>query len=188
MVFMKKNKKETDLWVYVLLLTTLVILTESLKTYTFGIMGVNLTYSIFLLPMAYLLIGIIAKKFDYKKAIAAIAVSAVIFVSFSFMVALFLDGNYILRSISGEFCAYVLSTFTFLTIYVFLLNNTESPQLLVAVSFLFSLVVYYMFYTLMYMQMVVTDTYWAGYILTLIIQFPMCIVLSIVDKKVLRGQ
>lgn len=185
---MKKNKKETDLWVYVLLLTTLVILTESLKTYTFRIMGVDLTYSLFLLPIAYLLIGIIAKKFDYKKAIASIAISAVVFVSFSFVVSLFLNGEYILRSVSGEFCAYVLSSFTFLTIYVFLLNNTESPQLLVAVTILFSLVVYYMFYTLMYMNMVITDTYWAGYILTLIIQFPICICLSIIDKHTPRGQ
>ena len=185
---MKKNKKETDLWVYVLLLTTLVILTESLKTYTFRIFGVDLTYSLILLPLAYLLIGIIAKKFDYKKAIASIAVSGVVFVSFTFILAYFVDTNFILRSISGEFCSYVLSAFTFLTIYVFLLNNTESPQMLVAVTYLFSMIVYYMFYTLIYMNMVVADTYWAGYILTLIIQFPMCIVLSILDNKIPRGQ
>lgn len=185
---MKKNKKETDLWIYVLLLTTLVILTESLKTYSFRIMGVDLTYSLFLLPIAYLLIGIITKKFDYKRAVAAIAISGVIFVSFAFIVAYFIDGRFILRSISGEFCAYVLSSFTFLTIYVFLLNNTESPSVLVSITILFSLIIYYMFYTLMYLNMVVVDSYWAGYILTLIIQFPICIVLSIIDKRVLRGQ
>ena len=138
---MEKKKKETDLWIYVLLLTTLVILTESLKTYTFKIMTVDLTYSIFLLPIAYLLIGIIAKKFDYKKAIASIAVSGVIFVSFTFILAYFVDTNYILRSISGEFCAYILSSFTFLTVYIFLLNNTESPQLLIAINYLFSLMI-----------------------------------------------
>ena len=185
---MKKNKKETDLWVYVLLLTTLVILTESLKTYTFRIFAVDLTYSLLLLPIAYLLIGMIAKKFDYKKAVAAIAISAVVFVSFSFILAYFIDGAFILRSISGEFCSYVLSAFTFLTIYVFLLNNTESPQVLVSITYLFSLVVYYMFYTIIYLNMMMFDTYWVGYILTLIIQFPICIVLSILDNKTSRGQ
>lgn len=185
---MKKKKKETDLWIYVLLLTTLVILTESLKTYTFRIMAVDLTYSLFLLPIAYLLIGIIVKKFDYKKAVASIAVSGVVFVSFTFILAYFVDTNFILRSISGEFCAYILSSFIFLTIYVFLLNNTESPQILIAINYLFSLVVYYMFYTLIYLNMKMLDTYWAGYVLTLIIQFPICLVLSIIDKKVLRGQ
>ena len=185
---MKKNKKENDVWIYVLLLTTLVILTESLKTYTFKVMDVDLTFSIFLLPIAYFLIDLIAKKFDYKRAIAAIAVSAVIFVSFNFIMAYFVESNYILRSISGEFCAYVVSCFINLTIYMFLLNNTETPQILVIFNYVFSLVIYYMFYTLIFLNMIMFDTYWMGYFITLSIQIFICIGLSIVDKKTKRGQ
>lgn len=185
---MKKNKKENDVWIYVLLLTTLLILTESLKTYTFRVMGVDLTFSLFLLPIAYFLIDLIAKKYDYKRAIAAIAVSAVIFTSFSFIMAYFIESNYILRSISGEFCAYVVSSFVNLTIYMFLLNNTETPQILVIFNYIFSLVVYYMFYTLIYLNMIIFDTYWMGYFITLSIQVFICIGLSIVDRKIKRGQ
>lgn len=185
---MKKNKKENDVWIYVLLLTTLLILTESLKTYTFRVMEVDLTFSLFLLPIAYFLIDLIAKKYDYKRAIAAIAVSAVIFTSFSFIMAYFIESNYILRSISGEFCAYVVSSFVNLTIYMFLLNNTETPQVLVLFNYIFSLVVYYMFYTLIYLNMIIFDTYWMGYFITLSIQVFICIGLSIVDRKIKRGQ
>ena len=46
----KKNVKYNDSWMYILLLSTIVILGESLKTYTFNLLGVNLTYVIFLLP------------------------------------------------------------------------------------------------------------------------------------------
>ena len=185
---MKKNKKENDVWIYVLLLTTLLILTESLKTYTFRVMEVDLTFSLFLLPIAYFLIDLIAKKYDYKRAIAAIAVSAVRFTSFSFIMAYFIESNYILRSISGEFCAYVVSSFVNLTIYMFLLNNTETPQILVIFNYIFSLVVYYMFYTLIYLNMIIFDTYWMGYFITLSIQVFICIGLSIVDRKIKRGQ
>lgn len=185
---MIKNKKETDLWVYVLLLTTLLILTESLKTYTFSIFNIDLTYSLFLLPVIYFFIDIIAKKFDYKRAVAAIAVSAVVFVSFSFMVAYFVDGNYILKSLVGEFCAYVVSAFTNLTIYLFLLNNTESPRILVIINYIFSLVVYYMIYTIIYLNMLMFDNYWIGYFITLFIQLFICIGLAILDKKTERGQ
>lgn len=185
---MKKNKKENDVWIYVLLLTTLLILTESLKTYTFRVMKVDLTFSLFLLPIAYFLIDLIAKKYDYKRAIAAIAVSAVIFTSFSFIMAYFIESNYILRSISGEFCAYVVSSFVNLTIYMFLLNNTETPQILVIFNYIFSLVAYYMFYTLIYLNMIIFDTYWMGYFITLSIQVFICIGLSIVDRKIERGQ
>lgn len=185
---MEKKKKETDLWIYVLLLTTLMILTESLKTYTFKVIGLDLTYSLFLLPVAYFLIGIIAKKFDYKKAVAAIAVSAVVFVSFSFILAYFLEGNYILKSLSGEFCAYVVSAFTGLTIYMFLLNNTESPRLHVTLNYLFSLMVYYLIYSIMYFNFVMSDDRWVGYYITLGIQVFICIALALIDKKVQRGQ
>ena len=185
---MKKNKKDTDLWVYVLLLTTLVILIESLKTYTFKVMGCDLTYSLFLLPVTYFLIGVIAKKFDYKKAVAAIAVSGVVFVSYSFIMTYFIENNFILRSISGEFCAYVVSSFVSLTVYMFLLNNTNLPRILVILNYLFSLIVYYWIYTLMYLNMLITTEYWIGYFVTLGIQLFICIGLSIVEKKITRGQ
>lgn len=184
---MKRIKKETDVWVYTLLLTTLVILIVSLKAYTFKAFGVDLTYAIFLLPVVYFLIDIIAKKFDYKRAIAAIAISGVVFTSFSFIVAYFLNGEYILRSISGEFCAYVVSAFVNLTIYVFLLNNTESPRILVTLTYLFSLIVYYMVYTLICLNMVF-DNYWTSYFITLGIQLFICIALAIIDKKVQLGE
>ena len=184
---MKRIKKENDVWVYTLLLTTLTILIESLRVYTFKLFGVELSYSLFLLPVVYFLIDVIAKKFDYKRAVAAIAISSVIFVSFSFIVAYAINGEYILRSLTGEFCAYVLSAFTNLTIYVFLLNNTESPRILVILTYLFSLVVYYMVFTLIYLNLVFND-YWTGYFITLGIQLVICTILSIVDKRVLRGE
>ena len=52
----KKKKKEDlyeDCWMYILLLTTLVIFLESLKTYTFEVAGVDLTYSLLFLPLVY---------------------------------------------------------------------------------------------------------------------------------------
>ena len=42
-------------WVYVLLLSTIVILAHSLKDYTFSFDNVTLTYSIFILPIVYFL-------------------------------------------------------------------------------------------------------------------------------------
>ena len=45
---MKKIKKENDVSMYVVLLTTLLILTESLKTYTFKLFIIVIANSIFL--------------------------------------------------------------------------------------------------------------------------------------------
>ena len=44
----KKSKNNyDDSWMYILLLTTVTILTYSLSSYTFDILGVSLSYSLF---------------------------------------------------------------------------------------------------------------------------------------------
>lgn len=188
---MKKKKKEeiyNDCWMYILLLTTLTILLESLKTYTFKIAGISLTYALLLLPFTYFIVNYIVKKYDYKKGIAAIAVSGVMFVCFSGIMSFAIGERVILSNISGEFCGYVVSQFINLTIYMFLLNNTKSPYILVLLNYMFALIVYYMFYTLIYLNTIILDSFWKGYFITLIIQLVLCIPITIVDKKIKRGR
>lgn len=184
----KKDEIYNDSWLYILLLTTLVILIESLKTYKFTIMGASITYGVFLLPITYLIVNYIAKKYDYKKAIAAIALSGVSFVFFVNIMSFALGERFILSSISGEFCGYVASQFVSLTIYLFLLNNTKSPLVLVFLNYIFSLIVFYMFYTLIYLNMIILDNFWTGYFVTLGIQFIICLPISYLDKSIKRGR
>lgn len=184
----KSDKYYDDSWMYILLLTTLVILLESLKSYMFKISDVYLTYSIFLLPLVYFLANYITKKYDYKKTVVAISVSGVMSVGFVAVMAFALGKQLMLSSLSGQFCGYVISQFVNLIIYSFLLNNTNSPGILVFLTYLFSLIIYYMFYTLIYLNMIILDNFWAGYLLTLAIQFVICIPITIIDKKVKRGR
>ena len=190
---MKKKKTELeiyyeDCWIYVLLLTTLIILLESLKTYTFKIFDINLTFSIFLLPVAYFLSSYILKKYDYKKAITSIAVSGIALVGYVAVMAFALREELFLTNISGEFCAYIISQFINITLYSFLMNNTKKPTILVFLTYMFSLIVYYMFYTLIYLNMIILDTYWKGYFTTLFIQVFICLFLTFIDSKIKRGR
>ena len=56
----KKNisleEKYEDFWIYILLLTTLVIFISSLKSYTFTLLGVELTFAVLFLPFVYLIV------------------------------------------------------------------------------------------------------------------------------------
>ena len=184
----KVQEKYDDSWIFILLLTTLTILLESLKTYTFTIDGVKLTYALLFLPLTYFLVNYIVKKYDYKKAVAAIAISGVMFVCFSAIMAFSIGQRLILTSVSGELCGYVISQFINLTIYVFLLNNTKSPIILIFLNYMFALIVYYMFYTLIYLDMMILDNFWKGYIITLGIQFVICIPTAIYDKNIKKGK
>ncbi len=187
-----KNKKEIeeqyeDCWIYILLLTTLAILIESMKNYKFSIQGSDISYGVLLLPGVYFISNYIMKKYDYKKAIAGVAISGVISVCFVAMISFALGGNMILTNVCGYFFAYVASQFVNLMIYEFLLNNTNSPFILVFLTYLFSIIVYFMIYTLIYLNMVLLDGFWNQYFITIGIEFAICLPITYLDKKIKRG-
>ena len=189
-ITVKKEKEEiyNDSWMYILLLTTLVILLESLKNFSITISGAKITYSIFLLPLVYLLTNYILKKYDYKKAVSAICLSATALVVFVCIMSFALGERFMISSISGDFCGYVASQFVNLTIYNFLLNNTRLHVILIYLNYIFSLIIFYLFYTIMYLEMVIVDSFWTSYFITLAIQIFICLPIAALDKKIKRGR
>ncbi|MBP5679413.1 MAG: hypothetical protein J6X28_06280 [Bacilli bacterium] len=177
-----------DCWIYILLLTTLAILIQSVKNYTFSFQGCNIGYNVFLIPGIYFLSNYICKKYDYKKAIAGIAISGVIFVGFIVTMYFAMGRGLVLSSLVGDFCGYVASQFVNLTIYTFLLNNTRSPYSLIFLTYLFSIVIFYMIYTLLYLNLVILDGYWTKYFITIGIEACLCLPIAYIDKQIKRGR
>lgn len=185
----KKEKEElyNDSWMYILLLTTLLILCESLKTYKFELLGSVLSYSLILLPLIFLITNFITKKYGHRKSVLAISISSAVLVLYITIMSFAIGKTLVLSDVSGGFCGYVVSQLVNLTIYAFLLNNTKSPGLLVYANYMFSLIVFYMFYTLVLLDKIILENFWNGYFTTLLIQGVICIILTIVDKKIKRG-
>ena len=183
----KKKKEPDDSWLYILLLSTVVILGGALKNYTFTIRDTHITFSIFVLPIIYLLTNYITKKYNYTKGVSAICLSTVAFVLFTYGIGYGLGRSVNFLAIGGEVSGYLISQMINLYIYVFLLNNTKQPPVLIYLNYMFSLVIFYMFYTLINLSVLVTSTYWTGYFITLIIQAVECLLVTIVDSKIKRG-
>ena len=174
-------------WVYVLLLSTIVILAQSLKDYTFSFDNITLTYSIFVLPIVYFVTNYITKKYGYTKSIVGISVSGVSLVLFSLIMSFVIGTKFSFYDICGGFCGYVVSQFVNLTIYQFLLVNTNNSFVLIYLTYLFAFVVNYLFYTFIYMNLLVFDNYWISYFTTLIIQGILCFLLTFFDVNIKRG-
>lgn len=174
-------------WVYVLLLSTIVILAQSLKDYTFSFDNVSLTYALFLLPVIYFVTNYITKKYGYTKSIIGISVSGVVLVLFSFIMSFVIGKDFSFYDICGGFCAYVVSQLVNLTIYQYLLVNTSGSFLLIYLTYLFAFVVHYLFYTLIYMDLLVFDNYWISYFSTLILQGMLTFLLVFFDVNIKRG-
>ena len=183
----KNNDKYNDYWMYVLLLSTIVILIQSLNNYEFTLYDVSISYSILLVPITFLCSNFIVKKFDYKKCIAAICISSVVSIIFSAVMAFAVGKTFTLSNFTGEFCAYVVSQFVNLTIYLFLLNNTKGSYVFILINYFFSILIYYLFFTLMYLDSVLIDNFIMRYVFTIIINFIMAIPIALIDMYFKRG-
>ena len=186
--FKKLEEEYNDCWIYMLLLNTLTILIQSVKSYQFSVSNYYISYSMLLLPFTFFLSNYICKKYDYKKAIASIAMSGVVFTSYVIITSYSLGRGIYISNIVGDFFGYVMSQFVNLLIYDFLLHNTESPWFLIFLNYLFSIIIYYMIYTLVYLNLVIQDGYWMKYLITMGFEFIIAFFTSIFDKKIKRGR
>ena len=178
------EEKYEECWIYILLLTTLVIFISSLKSYTFTLLGVELTYAVLFLPLIYFVVNYITKMFDYKKAVAAIAISGVMSICFLAIISFSMGKTLIISRHSAEFCGYVVSQFFNLLLYYYLVNNRRNSLINMFIVNLLSLIIFYLFYTLINLKDLTHSTYWLGYGLTIVIQGIICITLTILDYKI----
>lgn len=187
---MKKDAIYNDSWIFTLLLSTLLILIESVKVYTFSIpkLDVHISYSIILIPLIYLILNYMLKKYSFKQAISAMCLSAVAVLLFIFIMSFTLNQSLSFRVYSGELCAYLLSSILNLVIYNYLMNNTKLPWSLIFINYLCSCTVFHMFYTLIYLESVTTPLFWKEYFITISIELVIVLFLSIIDKIIKRGR
>ena len=137
--------------------------------------------------MIYFVTNYITKKYGYAKSVVSIAMSGLLLVLFSIIMSFVIGKSFNFYDISGEFCGYVVSQFVNLTIYQFLLVNTTGSFILIYLTYMFAFVVFYLFYTLLYMNLLVFDNYWTSYFSTLLLQGIICLLLTFFDVNTKPG-
>ena len=188
----KKMTKEelqemyNDSWIYIMLLSTIVILTESLKNYTF-VLTTKVTYAIFLIPVILLITNYITKKYGFKRSLLAIAISTLSLIAFVAIMYFAIGINFSFSIVSGQVVGYLVCQLVNLFIYCFLLNNTSSPYILVLINYIFALIAFYLAYTVMQANLVIGKDFWGGYFITLVIQLVEIIIITLFDENIKRG-
>lgn len=183
----KTQKKYNDSWMYILLLSTLVILTESLKNFNFNLFKAEITYAIFLIPVIFAITNYITKKYGFRRTLNGIIISAVSMVLFVLIMSFAIGKPMDFGGLLGGLLGYLVSQIVNTTIYKFLLVNTTSPYLLVLLNYIFGYIVFYMVYTIVHLNMIILDTFWISYFIVLAIQIIMSVGLAYIDKKITAG-
>lgn len=183
----KTRKKYNDSWMYILLLSTLVILTESVKTFNFNLFNIELTYAIFLIPIIFAITNYITKKYGFRRTLNGIIISTISVVLFVLLMSFAIGKELELGSLTGSLLGYLISQLVNTMIYKFLLVNTNSPYILVLLNYIFGYIVFYMIYTIVHLDMIILDSFWISYFVVLAIQSIMSVGLALLDKKIFVG-
>ncbi len=190
----RKNKKEAInkevnrlTYAYTFLLSAAVIFILSLKSFTFNILGNHISYAIFMMPFIYFLVELIMKEIGYKPAKIAVLVSTVVVYISSILIDVIFGVKFSILNYFGITFAYFLSQFLNLSIYYYMLDNYKTPLFFVILNMIFCLLINNMLYMLFTSGMVFTDTFWTSYTLVVILQFIICVVLSIIINLVRQG-
>jgi uncharacterized PurR-regulated membrane protein YhhQ (DUF165 family) len=179
----KKKRDYTDNWIFIMLLTTLVILGESLKTYTFNAGSINLTYTIFLVPFMFFIVNYIIKKYGFKEAVMAVIISFVCLLVFVLIMSAVVHRSFNFSDFAGEMIGYLFSQLVNIAVNYFLMYKTKRPFVLVYLTYIFGLVVFYMMYIILSLNSLLVDNFWVSYFATLLIQAAMCLLLTYFDSQ-----
>ncbi len=178
-----KKKEEVDVWVYVLLLTSVTILGWVLGKFDFSIGKASLTIAIFAYPFRYFVANIITKKYGYKETMNAISYSACLLLLFIIVASLLGQRDIDYIPVTGELFGYIVSQMINLTIYFYLLMNTDENKLALLTTYIFVMLVDNLVNMLFASRMIMIDSFWRTYFVTICIQIIISIVLIYFDHK-----
>ena len=183
-----KKKLYDDSWMYILLLTTLIILTESIKGYKFNLLNCSISYSIILIPLIFIISNFITKKYNYKKTLFSISISALCLIGFLLIMCFAIGKEFIISDIIGDVVAYLVAQSLNLILCSFLIYNTKPNVILIFSTYLISLIIFYMTYTIIYLNTMTLDNYWQIYLIAMGIDGMISIPLAIIDKNIKFGR
>ncbi len=186
----KTKKKETiqnDSFIFIMLLATISTLAVALKDYTFSMIGINSTFSIFIIPFILFTSNYITKKYGFKETLYGILISSLIIVTFLVLIKDLTNQRVIVLELLGYFFSYFISMFINLSIYYYIILNFKSNVILIYLNYVFSLIINHLMYLIFLHNMIMTDNFWKSYFVSIIIEMVISIGLVFIDSKIKRG-
>lgn len=186
----KTKKKETiqnDSFIFIMLLATISTLAVALKDYTFSMIGINSTFSIFIIPFILFTSNYITKKYGFKETLYGILISSLIIVTFLVLIKDLTNQRVIVLELLGYFFSYFISMFINLSIYYYIILNFKSNVILIYLNYVFSLIINHLMYLIFLHNMIMTDNFWKSYFVSIIIEMVISIGLVFIDSKIERG-
>lgn len=177
------EQEEVGVWVYILLLTAVTILGWVLSSFKFSIGKASLTIAIFAYPFRYFIANIITKKYGYKETLNAISYSSCLLLLFIIVASILGQQDIDYIPVTGELFGYMVSQMINLSIYYYLLMNTEGNKLTSLATYIFVMLVDNLVSMLFASRMIMVESFWRTYFVTILIQTIISIILIHFDER-----
>ena len=191
---MKKNsvkkkivtEETVGVWVYILLLTAVTILGWVLGSFKFSFGKASLTVAIFAYPFRYFIANIITKKFGYKETFNAISYSACLLLLFAIAANLLSHQELDYVPLTGEILGYIASQVVNLVFYYYLLINTDGNKFALLATYILAMLLDNFISMLFSSRMILADSFWRTYFVTIMSQTIISIVLIFFENKKIK--
>ena len=177
------EQEEVGVWVYIILLTAVTILGWVLSSFKFSIGKASLTIAIFAYPFRYFIANIITKKYGYKETLNAISYSSCLLLLFIIVASILGQQDIDYIPVTGELFGYMVSQMINLSIYYYLLMNTEGNKLTSLATYIFVMLVDNLVSMLFASRMIMVESFWRTYFVTILIQTIISIILIHFDER-----
>jgi len=177
------KKEEIGSWVYILLLTSVTILGWVLGKFDFEIGKTTLTIAIFAYPFRYFIANIITKKYGYKETMNGISYSACLLLLFAIVANLLGQHDVDYVPLTGELFGYMLSQMINLSVYYYLLINTDDNKIPYLTCYILAMLADTLVSMLFASRLVILASFWKTYFVTILIQAIISAFLVYFDDK-----
>ncbi len=181
------KEEQVDSWVYILLLSAVTILAWVLSKFDFTIGKASLTAAIFLYPFRYFVANMITKKYGVKEALNGISYSTCLLLLFIIVASLLGQQEIDYIPITGEVFGCLVSQTINLTLYSYLLKNTDVNKVALFGSYIFAMLVDNLISMLFISRMIMAVDFWRTYFVTIFIEGIIAIVLIWFDHHKVKG-
>ena len=182
-----KKEIENEFLLFTFLLATISVLATSLKSYTFLLFGLNITFSVFVLPCILFISNYITKKEGFKNSLYAVIISTLMVKAFLFLIENLTNQKANVMEILGYSLSNFVSLFINLAIYYYILINLSYKSIMVELNYMFAFILNSFINLLFLNNLAFTNNFWGQFKIAIVIQFIISIVLVCFDRKIERG-
>ena len=180
------REEQVGVWVYVLLLTAVTILGWVLGNFDFSVGKTTLTIAIFAYPFRYFIANIITKKYGYKETFNAISYSACLLLFFAIVANILGQQEIDYVPLTGEILGYLASQVVNLVFYYYIFINTDSNKFALLATYILAMLMDNFISMLFSSRMILADSFWRTYFVTIIIEGIISAGLIFLDHKKIR--